>query len=682
MKIKLTRPIAIGLTTAMIVSAVGASAYALNNMNVAREETQASTILNAVTENGELKDENVYVLTDSTGVMKKVIISESLLNDKGETEFPDSTEVEVSKEELPVTFDVSYELDGKRVTASELAGKSGRVKIRFDYRNNQYQTVKIDGKEERLCVPFVVMTGLLLDNDTFSDITVSNGKLINDGTRTAVVGLAFPGLQGNLNIARETIDLPESVEITANVKNFALGNTVTIAANDVFSNLNTDKLDTYDDLKDACDQLVSSLNQLIDGSSELYDGICTLLEKSGSLVAGANRLAAGALQLQTGAAKLDAGASNLSDGAQELANGLGKVDSQSAKLNAGAKQVFDTLLNTADSQIAAAGLELPKLTIENYASVLDQAIASLSPEAIAAQGQQKAYETVAALVNAQRPTIKAGVTAAVKEQVTANVTSNVQAGVRTQVIATLNMTPEEYDAAVAAGAVSEEQQKAINDAVATQMQSAQTLAIINSNVEAQMQSEDIQALIEQQTNEQVTAQINKNLASGDIQEQIKQAQEAAAKGAASLTALKGQLDSYMEFYTGIQQYTAGVGTAKQGADKLSKGSKDLKNGASELHTGVNSLNDGIQTINNSAPALVDGVSQLRDGAMQLSDGLKRFKTEGVEKLIDAVDGKLGGLMARVRATVDVSRSYRSFVGTASDDSIVNFIYRTDAIDAE
>ncbi len=104
------------------------------------------------------------------------------------------------EKELPVNLSVSYKLDGKNISSSELVGKSGKVTIRFDYTNNQYETVEIDGKQEKINVPFAMLTGMILDNDVFSNVEVSNGKLLNDGDHTVIAGIAFPGLQSNLNL--------------------------------------------------------------------------------------------------------------------------------------------------------------------------------------------------------------------------------------------------------------------------------------------------------------------------------------------------------------------------------------------------------------------------------------------------------------------------------------------------
>ena len=319
------KPLALVLSGALLLGGAGAI-YAMNSGDDTEDEPKSNiSLIEKDDETKISKDETVYVLTGADGSVKKVIVSDWIKNALGSSTITDSGElkdVENVKgdesytmnpdgmrvwdaqgndiyckgsidKELPVNLSVSYKLDGKTVSADELAGKSGKVTIRFDYKNNQYQTVTIDGKNEKIYVPFAMLTGILLDNDVFTDVEVSNGKMINDGDRTAVLGIAFPGLQENLAISKSDFEIPSYVEITANVKNFEMMNTVTIATNEIFNKIDTDGLDSADDLTSALGSLTDAMTQLTDGSSALYDGLCTLLDKSGELIAGIDKLAAG-----------------------------------------------------------------------------------------------------------------------------------------------------------------------------------------------------------------------------------------------------------------------------------------------------------------------------------------------------------------------------------------------------
>lgn len=708
------------------------------------------------------KDETVYVLTGADGSVKKIIVSDWLKNELGSASVADKSDlsdIENVKgdesytingdnmtvwdaqgndiyyqgniqKELPVGLSVRYYLDGKSVSPEELKGKSGKVTIRFDYENRQYETVQINGVSQRIYVPFAMLTGMILDNDTFQNVQITNGKLVNDGDRTVVVGLAFPGLQENLNLSRDDLSIPDSVEITADVTNFSLGMTVTLACNDLFSQLGDVDLTSLDSTS-ALDQLTGAMDQLLSGSSALYEGLSTLLDKSGELVSGVEELAQGAAAIKSGADSVDDGAAQLKAGLADLSSGLNTLSANSESLNSGAKQVFNSLLETAATQIRAKGLNVPDLTIENYAEELNTLIKSLDETTV----YETALKQVTDAVEAQRPVITQKVTeavrqqvetkvtaavrqqvteevtAAVQQQVTATVTDTVQQQVAEQVIqAAANMSKADYDAAVAAGIIPQQTQDAVNAAIQaqmgseavqskiaenvsaqmaseavqskitenidTQISSEAVQATITENTDAQLQTESIQATIQQQTELQVQKAISENMASDAVQSQLKKASE----GAQTLIALKASLDDYNTFYLGLLTYTGGVDDAAAGANALYAGADQLKDGTAQLRAGAAQLYNGVLQLQDGTPALVSGVTQLKDGAMQLSEGLQQFNRDGIQKLVNLLQNDVGDLSARVQATIDVSKDYRSFAGISDDaEGQVKFIYRTDEI---
>lgn len=708
------------------------------------------------------KDETVYVLTGADGSVKKIIVSDWLKNELGSASVADKSDlsdIENVKgdesytingdnmtvwdaqgndiyyqgniqKELPVGLSVRYYLDGKSISPEELKGKSGKVTIRFDYENRQYETVQINGVNQRIYVPFAMLTGMILDNDTFQNVQITNGKLVNDGDRTVVVGLAFPGLQENLNLSRDDLSIPDSVEITADVTNFSLGMTVTLACNDLFSQLGDVDLTSLDSTS-ALDQLTGAMDQLLSGSSALYEGLSTLLDKSGELVSGVEELAQGAAAIKSGADSVDDGAAQLKAGLADLSSGLNTLSANSEALNSGAKQVFNSLLETAATQIRAKGLNVPDLTIENYAEELNTLIKSLDETTV----YETALKQVTDAVEAQRPVITQKVTeavrqqvetkvtaavrqqvteevtAAVQQQVTATVTDTVQQQVAEQVIqAAANMSKADYDAAVAAGIIPQQTQDAVNAAIQaqmgseavqskiaenvsaqmaseavqskitenidTQISSEAVQATITENTDAQMQTEAIQATIQQQTELQVQKAISENMASDAVQSQLKKASE----GAQTLIALKASLDDYNTFYLGLLTYTGGVDDAAAGANALYAGADQLKDGTAQLRAGAAQLYNGVLQLQDGTPALVSGVTQLKDGAMQLSEGLQQFNRDGIQKLVNLLQNDVGDLSARVQATIDVSKDYRNFAGISDDaEGQVKFIYRTDEI---
>ena len=232
------------------------------------------------------------------------------------------------------------------------------------------------------------------DNGKCPQMKHAHGKIMNDGDRTIVAGLAFPGLQESLGLDRNALDLPDYVEITANAEGFALETTVTLAVNELFNDAastmeDNDNLDDLSELDDKLDELTDAMDQLIGGSFRLYDGLCALLDSSQELVSGIDQLAAGATQLKQGAEDLSVGAAQLQTGSAALNRGLDQLAGQNDELNGGAAQVFQSLLASANSQLAAAGVQAPELTVENYSQVLDGVIA--------AAGESPAAQQVAAL---------------------------------------------------------------------------------------------------------------------------------------------------------------------------------------------------------------------------------------------------------------------------------------------
>ena len=787
---KCKKIVAIGLCAALCLGGAGL-AFAQTGSKTETTAPAAESVSSTVAQNIS-KDETVYVLAGADGSVKKIIVSDWIKNQLGSATVTDKSDLnnienvkgdesysvngdnmkvwdaqgndiyyqgDIQKE-LPVGMSVSYTLDGKTISADELAGKSGKVTIRYDYDNRQYETVQINGTNQRIYVPFAMLTGMILDNDCFSNVQVSNGKLVNDGDRTVVAGLAFPGLQENLALSRDQLSIPDYVEVTADVKNFSLGMTVTLACNDVFSQIDDVNFTTADGATASIGKLTDAMTQLLDGSSALYDGLSTLLDKSKELATGVEELAAGAKAIRDGAGSVDEGTAALKAGLAELSTGLNTLSSNSEALNEGAEKVFTTLLSTAATQIRQAGLTVPDLTIDNYAQVLNELITSLDENAV----YEKALQQVTAAVEENRPLITEKVTAAVrqqveekvtavvrqqvevkvteavKQQVTATVTDAVKQqvtatvtdAVKQQVTATViqtaaGMSVENYNAAVSAGMVPQEKQDAINAAIQAQMSSEAIQAKITENVtaqmssdtvkakitentdaqmesdtvkakitentdaqmesdtvkatiaentDAQMKTEDIQKTISQQIELQVKKAISENMASDTVQSQL----TAASEGAKTLISLKASLDDYNAFYLGLLSYTKGVDTAAAGADQLNSGADQLKEGTAALKEGAATLYNGVLKMKDGVPTLISGVEQLKDGSMQLSEGLQQLNKEGIEKLVSLLENDLGDLSARVQATIDVSKNYRSFAGISDDaDGQVKFIYRTDEI---
>lgn len=721
-------------------SAVGTAFWAGRNSADTVEEKALAHVEQTVkkTNAGTLgtadKDETVYVLSGADGTTNKVIVSDWLHNSKGTDVLHDHSNLSnienvkgeetfkknkdgsllweangndiyyqgTTKEKPPVELRVTYTLDGKEISPEKLAGKSGRVTIRFDYDNTQVQNVTVKGQTHQVYVPFTVMTGMMLDTKRFSNVEVTNGKMENMGEEMAVVGLAFPGMQENLKISTSDLEIPTYVEVSADVEDFELETTMTLVTADLLKNLDTGKLD-LGDLTSSANKLEDAMHQLMDGSDRLYNGLYTLLEQSQVLVAGLEQLSLGAQKLQGGAEALDGGVASLHDGAQQLYDGLTTLDSNSAKLNAGAEQIFDGLLQLATEQLKAAGIKVPALTRDNYADVITGIINSLDKDAI----YQQALEKVTAKVNGHRDEIRAEVTKVVQEKVHAQVVQQVTMKVRETVTKmvhanemkfragvvanALGMTLQEYNAGVEAGLVTKEQQDSVNAAVEAAMnaeiekQVQQQLEqgtidkMAKPITEEKMKSEEVQKLIDKNTDVQIEKAISEAMSSDEVLAQMQE----AAEGAQKIISLKAMLDGYNSFYLGLVTYTGGVSTAAGGIETLLAGTEQLQNGSKQLADGAAQLRDGLKEAQEKSPALIDGVTQLKDGAKMLSDGLTQLMEEGIQKILDLADKDISGLGDRMTACVRAAEGYNTFTGINQDSvGAVKFIYKTDAIEAK
>lgn len=654
------------------------------------------------------KDETVYVLANAEGEAKRVIVSDWLTNPDGEKDLADATTLKDAKtvkgsaflkdgvwynadgadvyyqgdaeDALPVNLTVSYTLDGEAKTAAEMTGKSGRVTIR----------VACDVKETKdgVKVPFAALTAALLDNDVFTNIEVTNGKFLDDGDRTVVVGWALPGLQETLKLDAETVTLPEYVEISAEAKNFEAPTTLTVVTNELFSAVDVDSIDATElteninKLKDGMAQLKDGASRLADGVSALKDGAKTLADGATELKNGAEALKEGANPLGDGVSQLNDGATALETGSAQLTEGLNTLTANNEALASGATKLFETVLGIANTQLSAAMENAPTLTIENYEETLTALLDACSEAGI----DKQLHDQVEAVVNQNRAKIEEAVTAKVQETVAAQVEEAVRENVTAQVLAAMDMTPDTYKAAVESGALTDAQKNQIAAAVDAQMKSQEVKAVLAQQTEQTMGSDEIKATIEQNVNEQVEALTQQNMASKDVQAKRAAALEQGQAAAASLTALKAQLDDYRTFYDGLNAYLAGTAQAANGASELKTGAAQLAAGTEELNgkvpallEGIGSLSNGMNTLTENLPSLTDGVQQLLDGANELKDGLNTFDEEGVSKLVSLVEDDLADMLDRVKAALNAANAYTTYTSLGENmTGRVRFVWRTDA----
>ena len=551
----------------------------------------------------DISANNVYIIAGAGGDTKKVIVTDSIKSRLGagsgtvyDVDGNKVAGVEDVCAYLPVRLSISYTLNGVSVTPEELTGKSGSVTIRIDYENTRAEQHSINGRQETLYSPYIALTAMALDSDVFSNVSITNGSLVNDGSRTVAAGLAFPGLAESLDIDGDKLDIPGYIEISAYARDFDFGGTFTIVTNEPFREASKKEKDEdildADGLSDSMDKLSDAMDKLMDGSGELYDGLRTLLDKSYELVDGINRLADGAYELYSGAAKLDSGAGELYGGASELSGGLSRLASNNAELNGGAKKVFDSLLSTATEQLRAAGIDesmAPDLTIENYGKVLDSLAGGMSVSRDEIQVQ-------------------------------------VEAAVRQEVLETQGIDKDTYSALP-----DDDPGKAAIDAA----------------VDEQMQSEAVQAQIEKITEEKYKAA---SQGAGQIQALKAQLDEYNK----FYTGLNDYTAGVSEAQAGAAKLAGGAAELKSGTAQLYSGTAELYSGVKKMQDSTPELIDGVRRLTDGSKELRDGIVKLNDEGIQklidAFDGDLSGLSDRLKALRDMADSELtlGGLKEQPR----------------------------------
>ena len=380
----------------------------------------ATSVLAAVPE----KEQTVYVNADENGNSQDVIVSNWLKNQGKEQELTDKTNLTdiqnvkgdetfeqksdgtivwntdggdiyyqgKTQEELPVSVKLTYYLDGKEISAKDLAGKSGKLKIRIDYENKSKEVKEIQGKQEEICTPFMMMTAMILPAETFSNVEITNGQIISDGNNDIAVGVGFPGLAESLKLQDveelKDVDFPDYAELTADVKDFSLAMTATVATTGLLDDLDLANVNSTEDLKEQMETLADSSQALVKGSSELQSGIATLdssadtfvsgltkvddgtaalkngidtmNSKKGELLDGVTKLTDGMKALQSGSAGLQDGVAAYTDGASQLGAGIAQTAEGAAALNQGIQELNDkkTVLTDGAAKLAKGASDL------------------------------------------------------------------------------------------------------------------------------------------------------------------------------------------------------------------------------------------------------------------------------------------------------------------------------------
>ena len=546
------------------------------------------------------KSETVYAVMNGDGSIKSTTVSEHLYSASGLANVTDKTtltdiqntesdaEFTQNGEELvwntndtdvyykgntdkalPIDVKVTYALDGQEAALEDIIGKSGHLTVTVNLKNNETGTVNVNGKDRTIVTPLITAVGVILGGDA-SNVTAEHGMIESAAKSSVAAFVTLPGVKDSLSgLLPDEVDsiedyLQDTVTVEADVEDFTCPQVMVACATSTaaLGTSNVFDLSSINDLTDGINQLNDAMSQLMDGASQLVDGT--------------SQLAGGVLALLDGANTLNNGAAALNDGLGQLTNGLDTLSANNAALNAGAQQVADGVLASANKTLKEGGLIDEDMTWSNYEAVIDN-ILTMNDKTLAA-GRKKMVRTIWE----QAPSFKDSQLDLALYLSATKTNHDLEAALKLM---------QNFDASMLTGAL-----------------------------------------------EMVTNADAKNTAKAELKYQVENSQDMADVRAlkTSLSQIQFFVSSVNQYTAGVQTAADGAHSAKDGSAQLAAGTKTLYDGVNTLNTGAGQLNDGAGRLNDGLNQFnEEGISKLT-GALDQDQlhGLKTVLDEMTDRLND------------------------------------------------
>ena len=546
------------------------------------------------------KSETVYAVMNGDGSIKSTTVSEHLYSASGLANVTDKTtltdiqntesdaEFTQNGEELvwntndtdvyykgntdkalPIDVKVTYALDGQEAALEDIIGKSGHLTVTVNLKNNETGTVNVNGKDRTIVTPLITAVGVILGGDA-ANVTAEHGMIESAAKSSVAAFVTLPGVKDSLSgLLPDEVDsiedyLQDTVTVEADVEDFTCPQVMVACATSTaaLGTSNVFDLSSIDDLTDGINQLNDAMSQLMDGASQLVDGT--------------SQLAGGVLALLDGANTLNNGAAALDDGLGQLTNGLDTLSANNAALNAGAQQVADGVLASANKTLKEGGLIDEDMTWSNYEAVIDN-ILTMNDKTLAA-GRKKMVRTIWE----QAPSFKDSQLDLALYLSATKTNHDLEAALKLM---------QNFDASMLTGAL-----------------------------------------------EMVTNADAKNTAKAELKYQVENSQDMADVRAlkTSLSQIQFFVSSVNQYTAGVQTAADGAHSAKDGSAQLAAGTKTLYDGVNTLNTGAGQLNDGAGQLNDGLNQFnEEGISKLT-GALDQDQlhGLKTVLDEMTDRLND------------------------------------------------
>lgn len=629
------------------------------------------SVSNTSTLKTNTRDEMVYVFGKADGTQDHITVTEKVTDTNGKT----TTNQSSSSKSAPVSIKVTYKLNGVETKPEDMIGKSGKVTIRYDYTNNEKKTITVNGKSQTAYVPFTMITGTLLPTDKFSNVEVTNGKVSKVGDNIIALGMTMPGLKDTLNLKFDgeslDMDIPEYFEISADVEDFELDMSMSVATTSVLDDIDTDDFSVAK-LEDKMNELQSAADQLTDGTVTLQDGTQTLADSIPALTDGVGKLDDGASSLKDGIYAYTDGATALAAGAGQLKDGIAAYTTGANAINEGAAQLSVYADGVAS---AAAGANELNTGIQSIKSVLAEKIITplatnskayklnAIPDAtgVTVMEQAKALQQAGTAAGLDNVTIASDLTELSKKK-DSEVSDYISQKFTSYLTAyTANIIKETYTAAVTGNGVytPTASQPGTSDYVYANQLGLLVKAAGNIGASSALDT--------------VVSSISNN---DELNEQLSSMMTGSQKLTDGLNTLASNNEKIQELQDGLVKLNEKNDSLNGGVARLNNGLDTLNSNNDALRDGSSQLADGTSTLRSSSTTLADGVTQLNDGAITLKDGMAEFNASGIKAITSLVGDDADTAVDTIKEVINLGKNYNTFLGkTDGKDSSVTFVYK-------
>lgn len=559
--------------------------------------------------------------------------------------------------ELPIDMNIQYFLNGQEMSASEIAGKSGRVEVRYNFENKARMNVEVDGKQYDTYASLLLTTCFALPKDSFQKVESLNGALVieqNDDTYF-LVAMVAPGLNKALNLEIMGLDhyvsFPESFGFVADVTNFAMPSTITTATTHAIDQFDFSSIETADDMNKEIDKLVNAGSQLADGAKQLSDGTGTLNE--------------GVVEFLKA---FQDGLTQISEGTMILDNELCNLEAKKKEIELQATELLAYLDNVI---VEVEKFELPKeediLTPElleaeeKLAKDVEMLIKTLEAMQVQVEELQKfaeeAEDSLAKLEEAKKA-IAIEFAAIDLDKITAEATELA----KQQAIAAAQEElggfgiPNEQLVAIANSIVSKIDISSVTAEAKSHVANIEKIMNDIPEIEIPEINVDIEPVIKILEDMEVQLLIMEGFA--DKQDEM-----------------VVMLSSANEFLTSVKEDSVII---REKSNELISGLDFADSAIKSAHDYMNTLNEALKGAEDGGQTLADGVSQVDEGANLLADSTNQFYREGVLTAADfAREATIGAFINRCKAVIVSAKEYNNISGIdAETEGSIYFTIRT------